>query len=77
MFKNICILMNIKILQIIDIIEYKNITNSIENIKFAIGMMVSYTRDDYFSRDEHDGVIIGWHRECRTILTSVMFAFLH
>ncbi|XP_050459364.1 uncharacterized protein LOC126855599 isoform X2 [Cataglyphis hispanica] len=56
-------------------VEYKNITKSIKiksdkkrftkrtkNIKFAVGMIVRHTRDDYSSINKHDGVIIGWHR---------------
>ncbi|XP_050459365.1 uncharacterized protein LOC126855599 isoform X3 [Cataglyphis hispanica] len=71
-------------------VEYKNITKSIKiksdkkrftkrtkNIKFAVGMIVRHTRDDYSSINKHDGVIIGWHRTCKRILNAAMFPFLY
>ncbi|XP_050465091.1 F-box only protein 21-like [Cataglyphis hispanica] len=58
---------------------YKNITSAIEvrsnrvkkllnkrtrNVKFAIGMIVTHLHDNPVNFNDHDGVIIGWHRKC-------------
>ncbi|XP_029677207.1 uncharacterized protein LOC115244009 [Formica exsecta] len=63
--------------------KYKNITNTIEvrsnavkkplkrrtkNVKFAVGMIVRHTWQDYSCIHNHDGIIIGWHRKCDRML---------
>ncbi|KAM0726125.1 hypothetical protein ACS0PU_008206 [Formica fusca] len=78
-------------------IEYKNITNTIEvrsnaveeslkrrtnDVKFAVGMIVTHTYKDSFSLDNHYGIIIGWHRGYDIkiedkLKKTIMFPYLH
>ncbi|XP_029677209.1 F-box only protein 21-like [Formica exsecta] len=78
-------------------IEYKNITNTIEvrsnavkeplkkrtnDVKFAVGMIVTHTEKNSFFLDNHYGVIIGWDRECDMKIedklnNTIMFPYLH
>ncbi|XP_029663695.1 uncharacterized protein LOC115235812 [Formica exsecta] len=78
-------------------IEYKNITNTIEvrsnaveeslkrrtnDVKFAVGMIVTHTYKDSFSLDNHYGVIIGLHRGYDIkiedkLKKTIMFPYLH
>ncbi|XP_029679081.1 F-box only protein 21-like isoform X2 [Formica exsecta] len=78
-------------------IVYRDITNTIEvrsnaveeslkrrtnDVKFAVGMIVTHIDKYSFILDNHDGVIIGWHRGYdieiqNKFKETIMFPYLH